>query len=273
MNMKGEITGKIKIATFYLKGKYDLLAEKKYTTIAGTLVFFLIMSLMPFAFWLSLLFGKLQFGAGNFLRIGVFDSVKDVIEYIRAEAQNATTGASLLLVATTLYSATNLFYQMKKSGEIIYEYKRKTGFKARLAALALLFIVMAFVVVSLTVFTLMSFLSAWLFSGVLEKVVNYVLLLAVSFSLVLLLNKYVCPYKLPIKTFLPGAITTVLAWTVALFGFAIYLKLGNIDRLYGAISAIIIFLLWLYVLMICFVSGVILNSERILKNRKSISYA
>jgi membrane protein len=272
MDMKGAFTGKIKIAAFFLKEKYDLLAEKKYTTIAGTLVFFLIMSLMPLAFWLSLLFGKFQFGVVGVLRISVFDSVKDVIEYISAEAKNATVGASFLLLATTLYSATNLFYQMKKSGEIIYEYKRKTGFKARITAFAVLFIIMAFVMVALSVFALASFLSAWLFSGVVERLVHYLLLLTVSFLLVLILNKYICPYKASIKIFLPGTITTIFAWTVSLFGFAIYLKIGNIDRLYGAISAIIIFLLWLYVLMICFVSGVIINSERVLKKRKYTPY-
>ena len=46
-------------------------------------------------------------------------------------------------------------------------------------------------------------------------------------------------------------------------GFSIYLKLSNMDRLYGALSAVIVFLLWLYVLMIGFVGGVILNSEKI----------
>lgn len=34
-------------------------------------------------------------------------------------------------------------------------------------------------------------------------------------------------------------------------------------KLYGALSAIIVFMLWLYVLMICFVVGVIFNSEKI----------
>lgn len=40
-----------KIRTFILwaKGKYEVLAEKKYTTIAGMLVYFLIMSITPFA--------------------------------------------------------------------------------------------------------------------------------------------------------------------------------------------------------------------------------
>ena len=143
--MRERFTSKLKNTAWCLKKKYDLLAEKKYTTIAGTLVFFLIMSIVPFTFWLSLIFGQVEFGSERFLRIGVFDSIKDIMDYIKTEAQNATTGASFLLVTTALYSATNLFYQMKKSGEIIYEYKRKTGFKARLSALVLLFIVMGFV--------------------------------------------------------------------------------------------------------------------------------
>ena len=43
-------------------------------------------------------------------------------------------------------------------------------------------------------------------------------------------------------------------------GFAVYLKFGNTGRLYGAISAAFVFLLWLYVLMVCFVAGVAFNS-------------
>ena len=65
-----------------IKSKYDLLVLKKYTTIAGTLVFFLIMSVVPFAFWLTLLFGKLQFGGETLFQINVFDSVKNILAFI-----------------------------------------------------------------------------------------------------------------------------------------------------------------------------------------------
>ena len=66
-----------------------------------------------------------------------------------------------------------------------------------------------------------------------------------------------------IKELLPGTLITVAAWAIALIGFTVYLKIGNMGRLYGALSAIIVFMLWLYVLMICFVAGVIFNSEKI----------
>ena len=62
----------------YIKGKYELLSLKKYTTLAGTLVFFLIMSIMPLAFWLTLVIGKLPIDVGKILSLSVFESVEKV---------------------------------------------------------------------------------------------------------------------------------------------------------------------------------------------------
>ncbi|MBQ7369893.1 MAG: YihY/virulence factor BrkB family protein [Clostridia bacterium] len=249
-----------------LKEKYDLLVTKKYTTIAGTLVFFLIMSVVPFSFWLSLILGKLPFDGDEIIRMNVFESVKEILEFIQTEAQNATTGASVFLALTTLYSATNLFYQMRKSGEIIYEYKKKSGWRLRFTAFLLLFVAMAFVGVALGSFAIVSFLSARIFSEFLQSIFAYLLLGVIAFLLVLFLNAYICPYPVKLKNFLSGTWVTILGATIALVGFSVYLKIGNLGRLYGALSAVIVFLLWLYLLMICFVSGAILNSEKILKD-------
>ena len=120
---------KIRNAIRWLKEQYQILAEKKYTTIAGTLVYFLIMSITPLAFWLTLLFGKLNISSESMLELPVFESVKNILLYIRDEANKATTGASVFLIATTLYSATNLFYHMRRSGEIIYDYRRQKPYK------------------------------------------------------------------------------------------------------------------------------------------------
>ena len=256
---------KWQLAYLFVREKYALLSLKKYTTIAGTLVFFLIMSIVPFSFWLSLLIGKLPVDTEEILSLPVFESVKNVLLYIQREAENATASASIILVFTTLYSATTLFYQMRKSGEIIYDYHRETqGIKLRLGALILLIVVMAAVVVFLLLFALGSILFSQLFSKMWELIADYLLLAVIAFFLVLILNIYICPHKTSVKNFLPGTFLTVGLWTMAIFGFSIYLKIGNMSRLYGALSAIIIFLLWLYILMICFIIGVIFNSERVL---------
>ena len=248
----------------YLKEKYDLLAFRKYTTVAGTLVFFLIMSIVPLSFWISLIIGRLPVDTEEILSLPVFDSVKNILLYVQREAESATTGASVVLVVTTLYSSTNLFYQMRRSGEIIYDYPyQKQGLKLRLGALLLLVIVMALVVAFLLVFALGSFLFSRLLPRAWELLADYALLALVSFLLVLLLNMYICPRKAPVRCFLPGTFITVIAWIVAIIGFSVYLKISNLTRLYGALSAIIVFLLWLYVLMICFIVGVIFNSERV----------
>lgn len=253
----------------FLKKKYDLLVFRKYTTLAGMLVFFLIMSIMPLSFWLTLIIGRLPVDTEKILALSVFDGVKNALTYVQKEAREATVGASFILLLTSLYSATNLFYQMRRSGEIIYDYRKKRqGLRMRVGALVLLILVMAVTVIFLLTFALGSFLFSRIFSHVFQRIADYVLLIAVAFLLVLLLNMYICPYKEKIRSFLSGTLLTVVFWIIAIVGFSIYLKIGNVSRLYGALSTIIVFLLWLYVLMIGFVVGVIFNSERILEKRK-----
>lgn len=253
----------------FVREKYALLTVKKYTTIAGTLVFFLIMSIVPFSFWLTLLIGRLPITTDEFLSLSVFSSVKNVLVYVQEEAQNATAGASVLLLITTLYSATNLFYQMRRSGELIYDYRaRKQGIRMRLGALVLMLLIMATTVLFLCVFAMGGFVFSRLLPPVWETVADYVLLVGVAFVLVLLLNAYICPYKEDLGSFIAGTLLTVGLWVIAVLGFSVYLKIGNIGRLYGTLSAVIVFLLWLYVLMICFIVGVIFNSEKILQKRK-----
>lgn len=249
----------------FLKEKYALLSQRKYTTIAGTLVFFLIMSIVPLAFWLTLLIGKLPIDINEILDLPIFESVNNILVYVQNEASNATTSVSVVLVFTTLYSATNLFYQIRRSGEIIYDYHRENeGLKLRLGALILLIMVMALAVTFLLVFALGSFFFSQLLPRRWELIADYVLLAVVAFLLVLLLNMYICPYKASIRYFLPGTLITVALWTVAVVGFSLYLRVSNLTRLYGALSAFIVFLLWLYILMVCFIVGVILNSEKII---------
>lgn len=253
----------------FIKEKYDLLSLKKYTTLAGTLVFFLIMSIVPLSFWITLIIGRLPIDMERILSLSVFDSVKNVLTYVQNEARNATASASLILLVTTLYSSTTLFYQMRRSGELIYDFHRKKqGVRLRIGALILLLIVMLMVVV----FGLLFALGTLLFSRYLprnwEIAADYALLAALSFGLVLLLNIYICPYKTSPKYFLSGTTVTVVSWAVVVTGFALYLKISNMDKLYGALSTIIVFLLWLYVLMICFIVGVIFNSEKITLQRK-----
>ncbi len=257
--------GKWRQAYGYLSDTLRLLGEKKCTTLAGTLVFFLLMSMVPMLFWATLLLGKFSFDVADTLVLPGMSEVGGLLDYVRVEAQNATSGASVFLLITSLYSATNLFYQMRKSGEIIYQTSvRGQGLKTRFGAVVLLFLVLSLVILTVLAFSIVSFFLSRLLDGGWELIVRYALLITLAFLLVLFLNLYVCPYTVSAKRFVLGSALTVVAWAVAIVGFGFYLKIGNLTRLYGALSAVIVFLLWLYVLTVCFVAGVIFNSRRVL---------
>ena len=122
---------------------FAYLSSKKYTTLAGTMTFFLILSVVPFLFWLTFLFGRLEIDFDRILDLEIFAEFKDILHYLREQAQSAQAGASVILLATTLYSSTNLFYHMRRSGEIIYGCGRdKGGLALRISAVALVFVVM-----------------------------------------------------------------------------------------------------------------------------------
>ena len=191
----------------FLKEKYQLLTYRRYTTIAGTLVFFFITSLMPFLFWLSLILAKLPVDTQIVLSLPVFRSVEKAFTFLRREAEQATVGASVVLWITTLYSATNLFYHIRRSGELIYDFQRKKqkGVRLRIRAFVLFILVLGITVLFLLTLALAGFLFSKFLSRAWLLALNSLLLTGVAFLLVILLNIYMCPYKAKTKDFLSGA--------------------------------------------------------------------
>ncbi len=250
------------IVRLWNKGRsaYGVLAYNKYTTIAGTLVFFLIMSLVPFLFWTSLLFGSSGELVGELLELELFDWAADFIIFLQNNAQGATAGAGILFLATTLWSSTGFFYHLRRSGEIIYSYRRSSrGWKIRLSAAIVTFFVLLFFVLAGAVI-----LGANLFlrglSPYIYYPVVYSLVFVFGFFAAWLLNGYICPYRVTPNDTVLGSLYTAIAWLAASAAFSVYLSFSNQERLYGALSLVIVFLLWLYWMMICFTAGVIYNS-------------
>lgn len=263
------IGGFLKDTFLYLKGKYELLARKKYSTIAGTFVYFFVMSVMPFAVWLTILFGRVRLPVERVLELPVFSAVSAVVNRVMEEAAYVRKSASVLLIAAALYSVTGLFFHMRCGGEIIYGCeRRKSGFKVRLAALIFAFCAMIVCAFLIAAFAVGAFFAAKVFSGKILLAIDYAYLLFLSFFFVLTLQSYVCPYKVRFKEIARGTLFTVAAWGIALIVLAVYLKRSNTGALYGAIGALIVFLLWLYVLTCCFVAGAVINSEYVGKREK-----
>ena len=253
-----------------------MLTHKKYTTVAGTLVFFLILSVVPFTFWLTLLFGKFLVGTEEILNLEIFSQVKELLLFLQENARVSSASASLVLALTSLYSASNFFYHLRVSGEIIYDYPRKKGgLRVRFHAVLLTIATMAVIVLFLALFVGIIYFLRHLFPSMIATVIGYILLFALAFGIAVVLNLYLCPYRIRIIEVLKGCLLTTILWAAASVGFSVYLQLTNVSKLYGAITAVIIFLLWSYVMMVCFVIGVIYNeyyAEKLYKKREVFDF-
>lgn len=237
---------------------YKYFSDKRFSTIAGTLVYFLLMSIAPFTLWLTLVCGNVDIE--RFLSHDLFAAVSPFLRSLKHSAESAASGAGIIFLATTLYSSTNFFYHLRRSGEIIYNSPRvKGGFRLRLASLLLIF--SAFLVAA--VLAAMSIIGSWLLDKFLpfyiSDIITYSVITTAAFSAALILNIFACPYKLKASEAIPGSLLTTALWLIFIIGFNIYTVFANPEKLYGKIAALIIFLLWCYIMMSSFVIGIIYN--------------
>ena len=250
--------------------------DKRFSTIAGTLVYFLLMSITPFMFWLALSFGNVDMG--RFLNHRLLEGVSPMLRYLKSSAEHAAdengrtiggalSGTGIIFLATSLYSSTNFFYHLRRSGEIIYESKSvKGGFKLRfmslllIAAAIILIALVAAISVAGSAFLEM-FLPAYLSDGL-----SLVFITVLMFSAAVVLNIFACPEKMKFKDAVCGSLLTTGLWLVFLVGFGVYLKFASPEKLYGKIASVIVFLLWCYIMTCCLVIGMINNGRYMKKS-------
>ncbi len=233
-------------------------SDKRFSTIAGTLVYFLLMSIAPFILWLTLVCGNVDIE--RFISHELFDSVSPFLRYLKSSAESAAGGAGIIFLLTTLYSSTNFFYHLRRSGELIYNSSRvKGGLKLRLASVVLIFAAIFLFAVLGGVLVVGSRILDRLLPFYLSDLVLCTFLTASAFAVILVLNLFACPYKLKLFDAVPGSLLTTALWLVFLIGFSVYTQFANPEKLYGRIASLIIFLVWCYAMMSCFVIGIIYN--------------
>lgn len=239
---------------------YRYFTDKRFSTIAGTLVYFLLMSVAPFLFWLALLIGSVDISALSSNEL--FAAITPVIGYLSSSAAGATGGAGIVFLATSLWSSTNFFYHLRRSGEIIYDDRiYKGGLRLRLTSLLLVFATLILIAVGAAVPFLSYGVLDFIMPKALADAISILFLSIFAVFAAFSLNLFACPYKLNFDSAMPGSLLTAALWLIGAAGFTVYLKFANPQRLYGAIAAVIVFLLWCYVMINALVIGMIYNSR------------
>lgn len=246
--------------------KFRYYSDRRFSTIAGTLVYFLLMSIAPFTLWLTLVFGNVD--VEQILAHDTFEAVSPVIRYLKTSAESAASGAGIIFLITSLYSSTNFFYHLRRSGEIIYDCPRvKGGLKLRL--FSVLTILATIIIVALIAGVSViggAFLENFM-PELISRTIAAVFLTMLAFFAAVMLNIIACPYRMNFDDAVTGSLLTTALWLVFAVGFGIYTQFANPERLYGKIAAVIIFLLWSYAMMSCFVIGMINNGSYVRKKQ------
>lgn len=237
-------------------------SDKRFSTLAGTLVYFLLMSVTPFLFWLALLVGDVDFG--NIISHEFFAGVAPVLEYLQTSAAGAAGSAGVILVLTSLWSSTNFFYHLRRSGEIIYESRiNRGGFSLRFSSLLAVFLTIILVAIAAAVPFLSYNVLQIIMPDFVAQCISLVFVTMLAFFVAYFLNVFACPYKLGFENTMPGVMLTVILWLLCAVGFSVYLVFANPQKLYGAIAAVIVFLFWCYLMVNSLVIGIIYNGKLI----------
>lgn len=235
-------------------------SNKRFSTIAGTLVYFFLMSIAPFILWLTLLLGSVDIEP--FLSLEMFKGISPFISYLKASAESAASGAGLILIATSLYSSTNFFYHLRRSGEIIYDSNRvRGGIKLRIISVVLIILTILLVALIAAISVTGTWILRIFMPKIISDFISVTFLTIVAFAVAIVLNLFACPYRLRIEETISGSLLTTALWLLFIIGFTIYVKVASPEKLYGAIASVILFLLWCYIMMSCFVIGMINNGS------------
>jgi len=187
------------------------------------------------------------------------DTAHDIEAIIeKASESKGTVLSSILGIATLLFGATGVFYQVQQMFNRIWEVKPKVKTKQkilelirdRLFSFGLILVIGFLLLVSLALSAALSAFSDWVSArlsvgitflfGILDIVVS----LAVISLLFAAMYKFLPDAKITWKDVWPGAILTGVLFVIAKFALGIYFGKSEPGSMYGAAGSIILIMLW-----------------------------
>ena len=237
-----------------------LILKKRFKTLAGSISFFFLIN-GGTALYLTVIILKSFNVKINLNQVAYLpESILSFLEYFLNNTKYSN-GYSLFFIATSVWGASNLFYQMIETAEIIYERRRpQTGAFKRVISILFMLIFIFFFVGSWFVLSFLKVVLSSIQDGFFSIFVKNLVLFFLPFLLILYINVWIPPIKPNIKKAIPGAVFTSLYWFISTFIFGIYVKyFSNLTEIYGALTLLLISILYLYILTNGLIIGFIIN--------------
>lgn len=249
-----------------IKGLIDSFYTKRLTTVAGAWVFYFLTSVIPLAFLLVTAFGVFGISLTTELIYRLPEEFRTAGEAISLTAEKASKGVTFFFIATVIISCSTLLNQMSKDGDFIYGVKsiKKRGILRRLWAILALGVLFVVFLGGAFVFAF----GSMLFSGVFSQesgqeffsIIIILIAICLSYVIIIMLNKFISPVGQKTMQMLLGAFCSLFIIVIGTLLLTVYLRLsGGYNAFYGSLAAIVVFLLWAYILMLGLAVGVIIN--------------
>ena len=260
-----------------IKGAIRLVGDKRLSTVAGAWVYYFLMAVVPLAFLMVTAFSVFGVDLAKDVVSRLPEEFRGTGEIIASTAERAGKGTTIFFVFTVILSCTTLLKQMSKDGDYMYgvRAKHKRGFLRRvwaffgLCSLFAVFLGAAF----LFAFGSMLFEKINLAGkrGIFIILSAFLLLIIFGYAVIVLLNKFISPIKLKFKDVCLGALCSLFIIVLGTIAFTVYLRyFSSYNAFYGSLAAIIIFLLWAYILMTALALGVIINTRIYARNKERL---
>ncbi|RVX42838.1 membrane protein [Nonomuraea polychroma] len=259
--------------------------DDRVQDLAAGLTYYAVLSVFPALIVLVAVFGLLgrQDAAmlvGN-LVVLVPAEVRDLIVRGAAAAQGGGQVASVVAVAgllLALWSASGYIAAFIRAGNAIYDIEegrpfwKVTPLRIGLTVLATVLLALGAIAVTLTGDLAHAVGDALgLGDAVVAtwNVVKWPLMVLVAAGLIMLMYWAAPNVRQPgMRWITPGSVLAVVLWVVVSGGFALYVaSFGNYSRTYGALAAVVVFLIWLWLSNMALLFGAELDAELIRERR------
>ena len=160
----------------------------------------------------------------------------------------------VLGIGGLIWASTWVFSSLRTALDIIFQVKEGRGIlRGKGIDLLMIFLAGTFLLISMAFTSVISFVQGYRMSPFLELrpiirfILKYFIPFFFTFWMCFLIYKIIPDKKIHFKTALQAAFFTSLFWEAAkqLFGWYV-LSLGGFSMIYGSLSALVIFFLWIY---------------------------
>lgn len=265
---------KIRLKLF-LKDLFCRFVDDDLLALAGQLSYSLLLSFFPFIIFLSTIVGYSSVSSGDVLsvlhRIMPESAYKLVVNTVVDIVESRNSNLLSFSLVVTLWSGSSGFRAVMKGLNRAYdEEEQRPIWKIWAISIICIFAIALIIILAfmflvfgdflgktiIHVFDLsISFKSFWNYFRYLVMFLTTVLIFAELFH-------FTPSRRLSFMEVLPGAFFTTIGWIAASIGFSIYVNnFANYSRYYGGLGAVIVLMVWLYIVSIMILVGGEINAS------------